>query len=113
LVEALSTRVCEVTGQPGVRSTTRGGGVKTPSPATAVQVGFDAGERAQPHYAAAMAQVRKRPVRLVAAVATIPRRVRNSRSRSASTASRGSWLAFFVVYTVVVPSTRVAVDAEN
>jgi hypothetical protein len=61
LVEALSTRVCEVTGQPGVRSTARGGGVKTLSPATAVQLGFDAGERAQPH--TLLPQVCKRPVR--------------------------------------------------
>jgi hypothetical protein len=41
LVEAFSTRVCEVTGRPGVRCTVPGRGVKTLSPGVAVQLGSD------------------------------------------------------------------------
>jgi hypothetical protein len=49
LVEALSTRVCEVSGRPGVRCTARGGGVKTLSSDFAGQLGFEVGQPAQPH----------------------------------------------------------------
>jgi hypothetical protein len=49
LVEAFSTRVCEVTGRLGVRCTGPGGGVKTLSPATAVRLGFEVGQPARPH----------------------------------------------------------------
>jgi hypothetical protein len=49
LVEALSTRVCEVTGRPGVRCTARVGGVKTLAPDIAVVLGFEVGQPAQPH----------------------------------------------------------------
>src|SRR5258708_39263486 len=38
LVEAFSTRVCEVTGRPGVRCTAQGGGVKTLAPDIAGQL---------------------------------------------------------------------------
>jgi hypothetical protein len=49
LVEALSTRVCEVTGRPGLRCTARVGGVKTLSPDVAMQLGFEVDQPAQPH----------------------------------------------------------------
>ena len=49
LVEALSTRVCEVSGRPGVRCTARGGGVKTLAPDIAVQLEFEVDQPAQPH----------------------------------------------------------------
>src|SRR5258707_5119618 len=49
LVEALSTRVCEVSGRPGVRCTARVGGVKTLSSDFAGQLGFEVGQPAQPH----------------------------------------------------------------
>jgi hypothetical protein len=48
LVEALSTRVCEVSGRPGGRCTARGGGVKTLGPDIAVQLGFDIDQPEQP-----------------------------------------------------------------
>jgi hypothetical protein len=49
LVEAFSTRVCEVTGRPGVRCTALGGGVKTLAPDIAVRLGFEVDKPAQPH----------------------------------------------------------------
>ena len=49
LVEALSTRICEVTGRPGVRCTARGRGVKTLAPDIAVRLGFEVDQPAQPH----------------------------------------------------------------
>jgi hypothetical protein len=48
LVEALSTRICELTGRPGVRCTARGRGVKTLAPNIAVQLGFEVDQPAQP-----------------------------------------------------------------
>ena len=48
LVDACSTRVCEVTGRPGVRCTARGGGVKTLAPDIAGQLGFEVDQPAQP-----------------------------------------------------------------
>jgi hypothetical protein len=47
LVEALSTRVCELTGWPGERCTARGGGVKTLAPDIAVQLGFEVDQSPQ------------------------------------------------------------------
>jgi hypothetical protein len=49
LVEAVSTRVCEMSGRPGVRCTARGRGVKTLSTDVAVQLGFEVDQPAQPH----------------------------------------------------------------
>jgi len=49
LIEALSSRVCEVTGRPGVRCTARVGGVKTLSPDTAVQLGFEVDQSVRAH----------------------------------------------------------------
>jgi hypothetical protein len=49
LVEALSTRVCEVSGRPGVRCALWGGGVKTLAPEIAVQLGFEVDQPAQPN----------------------------------------------------------------
>jgi hypothetical protein len=49
LIEALSTRVCEVTGRPGVRCIARVGGVKTLSPDAAVQLGFEVDQSVRPH----------------------------------------------------------------
>jgi hypothetical protein len=48
LVEALSTRICEVTGRPGLRFTARVGGVKTLSPDFAGQLGFEVDQPEQP-----------------------------------------------------------------
>jgi hypothetical protein len=49
LVEAYSTRVCEVTGRPGVRCTARSRGVKTLAPNIAVQLGFEVDQVEQRH----------------------------------------------------------------
>jgi hypothetical protein len=49
LVEAFSTRVCEVTGRPGVRCAALGGGVKTLASDIAVQLGFEVDQPEQPH----------------------------------------------------------------
>jgi hypothetical protein len=49
LIEALSTRVCEVSGRPGMRCAAPGGGVKTLAPDIAVQLGFKVDQPAQPH----------------------------------------------------------------
>jgi hypothetical protein len=52
LVEALSTRICEVTGRRGVRCTARGRGVKTFSPDVAVQLGFEVDQPESPRFPA-------------------------------------------------------------
>ena len=48
LVEAFSTRICEVTGRPGLRCTATGGGVKTLAAHVAVQLGFEIDQPARP-----------------------------------------------------------------
>src|SRR5260370_21681589 len=47
MIEAISARVCEVSGRPGVLRGARGGGVKTLSPDIANQLGFEV-ERTDP-----------------------------------------------------------------
>ena len=48
LVEAFSTRICEITGRLGLRCTARGGGVKTLAAHVAVQLGFEIDQPARP-----------------------------------------------------------------
>jgi hypothetical protein len=48
LVEAFSTRICEVTGRPGVRCAARSRGVKTLAPNIVVQLGFEVDQPARP-----------------------------------------------------------------
>jgi hypothetical protein len=48
LVEAFSTRICELTGRPALRCNARGRGVKTLAPDIAVQLGFEVDQPALP-----------------------------------------------------------------